>query len=216
MELSKDSNQTLSERRTLVECSDQGSIPVSVDSFELYHLKLRKFSLEDPFHALWKSIGNGVKSAGMYPVISLTGIWLNLNDGPWASEKWFVSVAEAWKEYKGIMGPNDPLLSAVYQRTQRFGVDITFAQLKEDLLQGNFSALHRRGLQVQPSRWFSWNDAIGSRLENGSDLHLQFLLLVFHGLQLGFIDPGKAGDSGMQGSISNWAFANNIFACSHV
>ena len=42
---SEDSRVPLWERHTLVECSDQGPIPVSTDSFELHHLGLRKWPL---------------------------------------------------------------------------------------------------------------------------------------------------------------------------
>ncbi|CAE7219595.1 unnamed protein product, partial [Symbiodinium sp. CCMP2592] len=150
-----DSEKPLSSRKTLVECSDQGSIPMSVDSFELYHLKLRKMSLEDPFHAMWKSILGGLKASGKYACVSLCSIWLNLNDGPWNSQKWFVTTEEGWREFKGMVaaqGGSDPLLAAIHERSQRFGLQVSLSDLKLDLDKGNFSTLHRRvtrGTQFQ-------------------------------------------------------------------
>ncbi|CAE7234468.1 mug158 [Symbiodinium sp. CCMP2592] len=191
---SEDSGLPLTSRPTLVEVSDQGSIPCSEDAFETFHLGIRKFMLEDPYHCMWKSLLNGIKKAGMYPAVSLTTVWLNLHDGPWASQKWYSSIAEMWKEYTGTFEAGDPLFQQILARLKRFNVNMSARQLLIDMRRGDVSFLHRRGNKVQPSRWFSWQTAFLARLESPGDMHLQFALLVFFGIQMGFLQ--KSADAG--------------------
>ena len=96
-------------------------------------------------------------------------------------------MTEAWTEFVATADKGDPLISATLSRMSRFGADngVTVDQLISDLKDGNSNFLHRRGESVQPSRWFTWQDAMMKRLDNPADLHLQYLVMLFHGISMG-------------------------------
>ncbi|CAE7446872.1 unnamed protein product [Symbiodinium sp. CCMP2592] len=161
----EDKSVPLWERHVLVESSDQGS-------------------LEDPLHSMWKSLLNGVKESNLYSVVSLSTVWLNLHEG-----KWWAEVTEAWTEFVATADKRDPLICATLSRMSRFSADhgVTLDDFMSDLAAGNSNFLHRRGESVQPSRWFTWQDSIMKRLDNPADLHLQYLVMLFHGISMGYL-----------------------------
>ena len=176
-------------RHCLVEQSDQGPIPMSTDSFETFHLKLRKFSLDDPWHLLWRSILNGLKQSNVWSIFVLGSIFLNYKEGPWSGQKWFQSVREAWCEFKKMAANNlqkDPLVKVVVERMERFGVEAD--ELFQFLSDGNEPEfLHKKGGTVQPSRWWSWQDAMLDRLKRPVDIHIELLALLFSGISMGYL-----------------------------
>ncbi|CAE7523314.1 unnamed protein product [Symbiodinium necroappetens] len=129
-------------------------------------------SLEDPLHSMWKSLLNGIKEAQLYSAV-----------------KWWAEITEAWTEFVATADKRDPLVCATLNRMSRFNVDhgIRPDEFMSDMAAANSSFLHRRGESVQPSRWFTWQDSIMKRLENPADLHLQYLVLLFHGISMGYL-----------------------------
>ena len=96
---------------------------------------------------------------------------------------------KAWAEFVATADKRDPLLCATLNRMSRFNVDhgIRHAEFMSDMAAANSSFLPRRGDSVQPSRWFAWQDSIMKRLENPADLHLQYLVLLSHGISMGYL-----------------------------
>ena len=80
-------------------------------------------------------------------------------------------------------------MCATLNRMSRFNVDheIRHDEFMSDIVAANGSFLHRRGESVQPRRWFTWQDSIMKRLEKPADLHLQYLVLLFHGISMGYL-----------------------------
>ncbi|CAE7229497.1 hypothetical protein AK812_SmicGene47414 [Symbiodinium microadriaticum] len=126
---------------------------------------------------MWKSLLNGIKEAQLYSAVTLTTV------------KWWAEVTEAWTEFVATADKRDPLVCATLNRMSRFNVDhgIRPDEFMSDMAAANSSFLHRRGESVQPSRWFTWQDSIMKRLENPADLHLQYLVLLFHGISMGYL-----------------------------
>ena len=178
------------QRRCLVEQSDQGPIPMSTDCFETFYLKLRKWEYEDPWHLLWRSILNGLKGSGVYSVFSLGCIYLNYKEGPWNGHKWFQTLRESWADMrKTINVRKDSLVKVVAERLERFGLDRNefFDLLEKD----DLSFMQRKGNTVAPSRWWSWQDAMLSRLENPLEIWAELTALLHHGVTTGYLIHDK-------------------------
>lgn len=98
-------------------------------------------------------------------------------------------MTEAWTEFVATADKGDPLIAATVRRMSRFGAGVAVDQFLQDMRDGSSNFLHRRGESVQPSRWFTWQDAIMKRLANPADLHLQYLVMLFHGISMGYLAP---------------------------
>lgn len=188
----KGSEKPLMERHCFIEQSDQGPIPMSAESFETHFLRLRKWPMEDPWHVLWRSILSGMKAAGpsVWSCFMLGCIYLNFKEGPWNGQKWFCTMKEGFSEWRQTVLSHlkkDPLVSVVVKRMERFGVE---AEEMYNFLSSDDSTpkfLQTKGAAVQPSRWWSWQDAMLDRLSNPLDIHIELLVLLFNGIQMGYL-----------------------------
>ena len=173
-------------RPVLSLCMDQGSDGWSAGYFVSYNCLLRMLVFFDPFHREHNDVSNGIKAAGAWSVVLLTGMIHNLCYGPWDGCKWYANILRGLDEYLSHANWQDPLWQAFYaQICSDLGIDIDMQgpehcrELFESLRE--FDCFSKKGPRTAHRRWFSW---FGAHSWHRKFWHARHFIICYIGLRL--------------------------------
>eukprot|EP00974_Lingulodinium_polyedra_P097413 9441257-Lingulodinium_polyedra.AAC.1 len=85
--------------RVLTVPADQHSVGVAAGAFLTKHLHTFTEVMLDPHHRFWNNDKNALTECGEWEVVLVYTMMLNLNVGPFESQKWHRELEESTAEY---------------------------------------------------------------------------------------------------------------------
>ena len=144
--------------------SDQGSDAFAAANFLSYSMQCNVLYIADTSHRTWNDTKNALIQAGLWPLIVVGRIVLNVDGGPWCSQKWYQEAKETAATMIRLSTSDDSLVF------QQFFHDIAVedgladrigeSDLPQTLFEQVPRCLDRILPQISLNRWFSWFDTM--------------------------------------------------------
>eukprot|EP00971_Amphidinium_carterae_P352420 6492586-Amphidinium_carterae.1 len=149
-------------------CVDQGSDGWSGSHYLRAANGVRRniLLLHDESHRLWNDTQQAVADSRLYPVIMSSLVCLNVDHGPWMSERWFATMLEAVAEIAEVSDSSDPLFQMLVQHMRNDMVSFggrDEMELSDEYIWGSLrEALQRKNDKVGMTRWFGYFESMQS------------------------------------------------------
>ena len=166
---------------------DQGSDGWAAVWWLCYSAMLRLVFVMDPFHREHNDVLDGVKAAGAWSCVLLSGMTHNINYGPWEGHAWFHKLLEGLQHYLSFADHHDPLFVALYELIcGDLGIDLLTqaADGMEEVFNGfkNLGCFLKKGPRTAFRRWFSW---FAAHSWHSQFWHSRLLVISYIGIRMG-------------------------------
>lgn len=162
---------------------DQGADGWSAVNWMLYRQQLSALVLCDSAHRLWNDYRLAVSGAGMWSIVPLFAVVLNLDCGPWSDNRWWQLAFHASKDYVAKKSRETctlwqelwPQMCADKGRS----ADVCDEDWEAEMFKSLTEAFDTKLVRTATSRWFNWCTSSHKYLEMWHQRLLVYLYVMW-------------------------------------